>query len=186
MDIRITQRFAQIGIEWKSAELSIKNPPPDITMQQYPADIIITIERPEVHIDTTQTFSEMGLKRFVPLEMEHAQKSQSIVIDGIGRRAYEGDKLASSIGLGNKVFADIAENNLPQPAEFNVDIIPRTPPKITATGEISIEGVMGDVVVDSPPNFPEVNVQLGYVKTYIEKEPYLKIEAVGNYIDMKI
>ncbi|MDA8233880.1 MAG: DUF6470 family protein [Clostridia bacterium] len=186
MDIRITQRFAQIGIDWALPELLIKAPPPDMTLQQQAPDIIITIDYPEVHIDQTQTFAEIGLKKIIPLERELAQEAQVTVVNGIGRRANEGDLLASQVGFGNKIFADIAESNLPQIKESNIDIIPRTPPSITASGGIRVQAVMGDVSVDMPPNLPEIEANLGYVKIYLEQKPYLKIDFVGNNIDIRV
>lgn len=186
MDIRITQQFAQIGINWRFPELSIQAPPPDITMEIQPPDIIISIDYPQIQIDQTQTLAEIGLKKIVPLEREQAQEAQAIALIGIGRRAGEGDVLANQIGSGSRIFADLAESNLPQPKESNFDMIPHTPPSITATGGIRVQGIMGDVFVDMQPNFPGISTQLGYVKVYLEQKPFVKIDVVGNNINMKV
>ena len=186
MDIRITQQFAQIGIDWRFPELSIQAPPPDITMEIQPPDIIISIDYPQVQIDQTQSLAEIGLKKIVPLEREQAQEAQAIAVSGIGRRAGEGDVLAKQIGSGSRIFAEIAESNLSQPKETNFDMITHTPPRITATGGMRVQGIMGDVFVNMQPNFPEISTQLGYVKVYLEQKPFVKIDVVGNNVDMKV
>lgn len=186
MDLKITQQFGQIGINYAQARMDIRTGQADMQLITVPPEIEINIDYPRVHIDQTQALADIGYKKVVALEAEHAGEGRVTMLAGIGRMAVEGDSLARSAGKGRGIIADIAWQNSFDSHDFNVDVIPHTPPKIWFTGGININVRSGYVRLQVEENYPKIEFTPGKVNIYLEQEPLLKIEAAGTYLDLVI
>ncbi|ADG83628.1 DUF6470 family protein [Thermincola potens] len=186
MDLKITQQFGQIGINYAQARMDIRTGQADMQLITAPPEMEIKIDYPRVHIDQTQALADIGYKKVIALEAEQAHEGQATVLSGIERVAREGDSLARSAGRGTALIADIAWQNSFDNRDYNVAAIPHTPPKIWFTGGININVRPGNVRLQVNPNFPEIKFAPGKVNIYLEQEPLLKIETTGTYLDLVI
>ncbi len=186
MDIRITQQFGQIGINYIQPQLNVNTKQAEMKLTTIPPDIQIAIDYPQVYINLEQPLAEIGLKKIIPFEAEQAEKGQSTLLLGIERAAREGDSLARSAGQGTGIIADIAWQNIFDNRDYNVEAIPHTPPKIWFSGGININVKPGYFRLQVDQNYPETEFEPGKVNVYLEREPLLKIEAAGTYLDLVI
>lgn len=186
MDIRISQRFAQIGINYTQPQMEIVSKPADMEITQTPPSLDIIIDYPQVHVDLTAARADIGYKPIVPFATEQANRGQASALESINRIAQEGDSLARSAGKGREIIGEIAWNNAFDNYEFNVDMIPHSPPGIRVSGGIDVNYNPGRVQLNIRPNTPEIQFVPGNIKIYLEQEPMIKIEAVGTYFDLVI
>ncbi len=186
MDIRITQRFGQIGIKYIQPQMEIATKPADMRITQIPAELQLAIDYPQINIDMTEMRADIGYKEILPFAREYAGAGQATVLAGIERIAVEGDTLARSAGKGREIIGNIAWNNWFDNVEFNVGAVPQAPPEIWFTGGTKIDVQAGKVQIDIQPNLPEINGTPGSVDIYLERVPMIKVEAVGSYLDLVI
>jgi len=187
VEISITRQYGQIGISYTQPQMEITSNVVDMKIAQVPPEIDISIDFPQIDIDFTETLADIGYKGVMASITEQANIALGTVLGGIRRVAQEGDIFASSVGKGRGVFSMIAWNNSFDNRDFNVDVLPHIPPKISATGGIRVFYERGQVKVDTPLNFfPKINAAPGTVKIYLEKEPMITVEVVGSYLDVVI
>lgn len=139
MQIQITQQFGHIGIDTTQSQLQINSRPVDIQTQIIRPRMDFSVQFPRIQIDLTRPRAELGCKGIVPLAAEYANKGKAAVLRRIGRVAGEGDSLARSIGSGAKVIGQIARAKSVDKAQFNVGLLPRSAPEISASGGLILE-----------------------------------------------
>ncbi|WP_418791022.1 DUF6470 family protein [Phosphitispora sp. TUW77] len=186
MEIQITQRFAQIGIDITQSQFRMNIGPADIQTRIIPARMDISVQSPRVFIDMTRPLEQMGLKGIVPFATEYAKKGKAAVLSGIARVAGEGDTLARSIGNDAAVIGRIARAKSFDKAQFNIGLIPRSAPEITAAGGLDLNVKQGDVQYDVTPRFPEIQFVPGNIRFYLRQTPFIKIETSGSIMDLVI
>ncbi|MHB9093450.1 MAG: DUF6470 family protein [Eubacteriales bacterium] len=169
MDLRITQQFAQLSINYIQSQIEINSRPADMEINNPPV---------QIHIDYTEPLAEIGYQKIVPFEAANANRGQIAVLQGIARVAREGDSLARSAGTGWSIIGEIAWNKRFDQRDFNVDYVPHTPPEIWFTG--------GQPSINVQPHFPEMQVTPGKVQIYMEREPMIKFQTTGSYFDLVI
>lgn len=183
LQLRIHQTFGRIGIEQTWGSIQMKVLPADFKIAQKPAAVKIEKDRPAVHIDQTETRASMGYKNIVPFQNDIAQKGRSIALAGIQRIAGEGDRLGR-IEAGDNPIPAIAEAAAWAEKDFNVALMPKTPPDISSTGKLDIKVMLGDVSVDSKIRFPQISGQGGTIDIYVKVKPAIEIEVVGRQVDL--
>lgn len=183
LQVRISQTFGRIGIEQIPDKMLLKASPADYKLNQKPAVLQVEKDWPAVHIDQTQTRISMGYKPIVPFQKDIAREALSTSLSGIQRVAREGDRMGR-IEDGSNPIPDIAEANAWPEKDFNVTVLPKTPPDISFTGRVAIKATPGDVTVDSKGSFPQVTVQRGNINVYVKVKPEVKIDVVGRQVDL--
>lgn len=186
MDLRITQRFGQLGINYIKPQMELVTKQADMQITQIPAVIDISIAYPQVNIDMSEVRADIGYKDILPFAKEHANEGQATVLSRIERIAAEGNTLARSAGKGREIIGQIAWNNWFDNYEISVDVVPHTPPRIWFTGGTYFDVKPGKVDIDAQINFPEIEGVPGRAEIYLAQEPMIKVEAVGKYIDLVI
>jgi hypothetical protein len=138
-----------------------------------------------VRIDQTQCFIEKGLKPPSVLANECAGAGRRAALEGITRRAREGDFLAS-IEEG----ATVADLALPEEKfEVALALLPRTRPAVEFIEEpLRVNAVPGKVTVDFTPGTVKAvkTPSPPYLHVYLEQEPFVKIQAVPEKIDVAV
>lgn len=183
LQVIINQTFGRIGIEQSRDIMHMNAPPADFKLEKKPVTLSIKKTWPAVHINQTETRASMGYKPVVPFQKDIAQKGQSIALAGIRRIAREGDRLGR-IEEGGNPIPEIAEANAWPEKEFNIAMIPKTPPDISYTGSLDIKVVPGNVAVDSEARFPQTSVQKGSLDVYVRVKPAVNIDVTGQWIDL--
>ncbi|MDP9750553.1 MULTISPECIES: DUF6470 family protein [Thermoanaerobacter] len=185
MNIVINQTFGRIGIDTTPAQISIQSPKADLEIKQIPAKMEIDRKLPQVHIDQYQCFYEAGLKSIFDLVYDEAQRSKQIALEAIGKIAEDGDILAS-IENHQDAIVKLSEEALIQDIDFNVDLIPKSRPKIWFEGYLKINWELGGVKIKAIPHKPQISVIPAHVNIYMRQYPSIKIQYVGNNLDRRI
>lgn len=124
---------------------------------------------PKVIIDQYQCFAEAGLKNNADFGADSVAYAYSKGAEGIDTIVSEGNRMGA-IETGNlDVITDIAFESGLEEKEFNVDIIPKSRPKIEVEGHLNIEYEMGKV------NF--------YKESMLE---YKYKASMGGLVDVKL
>lgn len=187
MGLSITTQYGQIGTQFTNPQMEIDTKPVEFAISQTPPNINISYDFPQVHIDMTETWADIGYKGVVALAADQTKQSQNTVLRGIESIAQEGESLVKSIGKGNGIIANIAWSKNLDNYEFTVDVLPHVPPKISFTGGMKLDFTAGHIRTNSSLDFfPKVKAIPGTVKIYLEKEPKLEIKYVGNKVDQGI
>ena len=105
----------------------------------------INRQMPRVKIDQYECFRDAGLKNNADFSADSAAYSYKRGMEGIGNIVDEGNRL-QAIENGNfDVICDIAFESGLEEVDYNVDIIPKSRPKIEVEGSLNIEYEMGKV-----------------------------------------
>ena len=136
-------------------------------------------------IDISHCRTDMGYPQpFVASNIWH-DEARYYTLEHIGNKAAIGDALGA-IERGVTI-ADIVESeSFKEPPEINVDIVPKTPPRITFRfGEIKSDLARGSVKVDVSDKPVTMDYDRAKVNIFMEKTPYITIKAVskGEKID---
>lgn len=100
---------------------------------------------PRVKIDQYECFKEAGLKNNADFSADSVAYAYKKGMEGIGIIVDEGNRL-QAIENGNfDVIYDIAFESGLEEVDFNVDIIPKSRPKVKVEGNLNIEYGMGKV-----------------------------------------
>lgn len=180
LQIRIQSTPMKIGlqidkpiqqIEQRKAIQSIEQPKAKVSIETVPA---------KLNIDQSKARADLGFKPIPQLAAEFAKESIQAGLEGIARRARQGDELMKIENKGNPIIAQAIENGNRPEKQFNIGWIPRH-------GGIEIHYEPGKAVIDVEEQKPIINVQIqkpiheyqpGKVSTYIEQWNSLQIDFV--------
>lgn len=113
LQIQTTKGFLELQITKPVQE--IEQPRATVTQEQPAAILEMSTTRPQLSLDTTEARAEIDLKSIRRRIEEHAQNSKQVGLEGIGRRASEGQQMMQIENGGGNVFADLAKQNEPRP-----------------------------------------------------------------------
>lgn len=186
-DLSIDYGFGQIDINTYKGYVKPKT---DIQgsfqLEKTDPEVDLQIKFPKiVDIDLYQCRTDMGQPGPEAASLLWRNKAEAEVIEYIGRKAKVGDMLGA---IENNVsISDIVEmESFPEPPELNVDVVPKTPPKITfSLGKVLGDIKRGDVKVDVADKPVTLEYDRAKVDIILEKNPYVQIKVVprGNNID---
>ena len=175
--------------------IDIRSTPPSIKVHQPQADLQIESRLPRVEvqkeqisirIDQSQCFDEAGLKGITALGDDIENRSEVAVLQGIERIAAEGDMLGAIENKGNPI-PEIAYNNLFDKVDYNIELMPRSKPKIDFVGgNLDIKVDEGYVNIQVTPRKPQIDVQLGSIEFNYTPPPQDGLESIGSKIDSKV
>ena len=151
--IRLESISAQISIHTNKAQQSIEQPKADVSIQQPKADLKIETTPANLSIDQTEAWADMDLKHISRRVAEAANQAKKDALEGIARRAQEGQQLMRIEDGGNPI-ADIAKKNGAKPIyPFNIGYIP-------SAGSVKIQFEPAKVNIDVKSNKPNINVSI--------------------------
>ncbi|NLC45123.1 MAG: hypothetical protein GX783_12690 [Clostridiales bacterium] len=181
--LRITQRFAQIGIETKNAQLFMQSKKPQLNMSQQHVKVEISRELPRVLIDQYQCFAEAGLKNNMDLLKEAAYLARQQAMEYIGKVASDGDVLAAIENGGNPI-AYFAERDAYPEKEFNMVTMPTSRPRFEVVGDVRYNVRPGGVQYDFERGNVEIEATPPELNIYLRQKPFVKFEFVGKNMDI--
>ncbi|NHM29966.1 DUF6470 family protein [Neobacillus terrae] len=179
--IRLESTNAAIQITTQNAKVEIEQPPADLNIQQPQADMEINRTPSRLTIDQTKARADVDLKSTPQRISEAAQKGQQDLLEGIARRAQEGDELMR-IENGGKPIADQAKKHsfLPE-HEFRLGWIPSIGSvQINYDpGKLDIQWKVNRPVINVQNNKPILNYYPGKVETSLKDYPSIKTDFVN-------
>lgn len=106
---------------------SIEQPGPDLDLQQPPAELHINRTPSVLSIDQTEARADVDLKSIRRRIEEFAQNGYQEWLNGIARRAQEGNELMRLENGGNPIASIAKQNSKLFPIyDFNIGYVPKT------------------------------------------------------------
>ncbi|NSW83217.1 MAG: hypothetical protein HPY90_08065 [Syntrophothermus sp.] len=185
MELRIEQSFARIGLNIKDPFLNLDVSSPRLNLRSVPPRMEITSRLPDISIDQTQCFADMGKRTPIEFMSYMANLAWALGQQGTERIAAEGEMLASiEDGL---TVSDIAFENSFDVKEYDVAAVPSHPPEIGfAVYPVNIKVEPGTVETHLEPGAVRGNLDWGQVRAYLLQPPQLDIQYVGKNYDIII
>lgn len=180
--IRLESTFIKTGLQIQKPVQKIEQPKATQSIQQPKAELEINTAPGKLAIDQTEAKAQLGLKTIPRLVSEAAQEGRQAVLEGIGRRASEGDQLMRIENQGNPI-PQIAEANAFKEKQFGIGWIP-------SHGSVKLQYTPADVQVKVTPRKPIIDAQIqkpiheytpGNVSVYVEQKNSLKIDFVNLF-----
>ena len=185
MQLQINSIRGQLGIIRHDAVLSIRQPRAQVKMTSMPAELNTRTEHIKVRIDQSQCFSESGLKRVFELSDELAARARQAVLEGIAAVAVEGNRMSMIENKSNAVVEIALDKTFTPPADFNVDLMPKSRPKIEFEGgKVHFDPVLGGVNIEVQVNPPEISATPASIEYFWQQKPFFRMEFIGNNIDV--
>lgn len=183
MQLQMRSQMALIGLEISKPFLHLRITKPQINLEIKEPELHIRSLHPVLHIDQTQCFADAGKRTLSAFTAYYADRGWADALEGIARRAQEGDLLAQ-IHKGYTI-EDMAAQDLGKVDEFNVTAIPKQPPRIWVdTYPVEYEFIRGYVENRAQMGSVEGELQRGKVDVYLRQQNYLEINWVENKINM--
>lgn len=184
MELNITQQFARIGLQITDARFDLKCRQPDLEISRKAPELTLDITSPELRVDYTPMLESIGLgnieyraKSFTAAAREEylANLEKSVQV------GYQIGAIEKGQSIGDIVFEASA------PREPEIGLVPLAPVKISyRPAVIDVETELGKLEFNFiPGQIRQENFVFPSVKVFWEQEPYLKIEAVGQLVDIR-
>ncbi|SHG54307.1 hypothetical protein SAMN02745221_00451 [Thermosyntropha lipolytica DSM 11003] len=183
--LRIEQEFARIGLNIQKPFLPLRTTLPKIELNIKKPELRLNNHLPRVYIDQRRCFADMEKRTLDDFIRYYAERGREQVLKAIGDIAEEGDMLAR-IEEGVRL-EDVAEKGWGEMADFNVTAIPKQPPDITwEVKPVEVEFIPGEVELELVRGRVENLFTPGKVEVYLEQKNYIKIDWVGENLDIKV
>lgn len=177
--IQIQTTNAQIGLTIPEPQQYIEQPPADLQIRQPAAELTIETTEGQLQIDQTQLRADLGMYTLPEFARNAAQKGQQMILQGIARRAREGEQLGD-IRNGNNAIASIAasKNENMQQKKLGIKFIPSfNAVKLHYTpAEVDIDVQQNQPEIDATIHKPIHNYTPGKVSVDLLQEPSIEID----------
>ncbi|MCT4619792.1 MAG: DUF6470 family protein [Marinisporobacter sp.] len=182
MQLRITSKVAQIGINRTPGKLEINQSKPEINMKTQPPKIQIKSEQSKVQIDQYPCFKEEGQKNVEDLIKDQAVFAKQKAQQGISRIVRQGNQMAAIENKRDVIPSQAKENAHDLfNKEADVGVIPKSRPKINfAGGKAETTAEWGKVNINAKVSKPNINYTKGQLEIYLKQKNSLNIEWVGE------
>lgn len=184
--LHIEQQRAQIDIDQFSGQMLIEQPPVQVSMKTEPAQVHISREPSKLYIDQSRAWAVYALIPPVTVTKIIVDNVKQIYPQIVAKITRDGDRMAD-FHLSGNVFAELArewtrpliEYDIAGPASrLNVDL-----EFIPEQLEMHVEG--GDFHYKVKPQKPRIEHVPARVDIYLRQRPYIKIDWVGQHVDMR-
>lgn len=119
---------------------------------------------PKIEIDQQDALNELGMGNLDHLVRTSAAAGRQAVVDGIARRVREGDRFAREMIRQDTAVQLAKEQMFDEIPEINVDVAPKSRPKITSFYELSIRWRSGGAAI----NFITYPPKIEWIKGSVE------------------
>lgn len=177
--IRLQSQMAKIELTTNPAKQSIQQPGPDLDLQQPPAELHITRTPSKLLIDQTEARADIDLKSIRRRVEEFAKNGYQEWLNGIARRAQEGNELMRIEKKGNPIASISKENSKLYPTyDFNIGFVPKAGSvKIDfEPTKLDIEWEIKKPINNTTARKPIIDYQPGSVDVRIKQYQDLKID----------
>ncbi|MDI7742936.1 DUF6470 family protein [Lysinibacillus fusiformis] len=176
--LQLQSTKAQISLSTQKPIQEIEQPKANLDLQQPQAKMTMETIKSQLSIDTVEARESLDLKSSRSRTAEVAQYSQQQAMEGLVRRAQEGDELMRIENGGNPI-ADQAKRSGKQPySSINIKFIPQADSvKVNfEPGKVEIQVEPQKVINNSTSNKPIHHYTTGKVKVELAQAPSLKID----------
>ncbi len=178
LQIQTTKGFLELQITKPVQE--IEQPRATVTQEQPAAILEMSTTRPQLSLDTTEARAEIDLKSVRRRIEEHAQNSKQVALEGIGRRAAEGQQMMKIENGGGNVFGELSKQNQPrQYASLGMRFVGNKSGVQMSfqPGSVDIQATPQKPVFDAQVNKPVHNYTPGKVSGQMNPYPSIQIDV---------
>lgn len=186
MQLRIEHTWPKLGINRSQGQLSIEQSPGQLEIKSIQATLSLEGEPIRVEIDQYPCRADVGMKNNFDLLKEAAERGRGNALEGIGRRAAEGDQMAAIQNKVDAIVSQAASVTLQPPTEFNFTMLPQSRPIINFVGEQTVAVQRGGVQLSSIPATLTIDYQPSVMEIYLQQQASLKMEFVGDNLDIQL
>ena len=179
--IRLESTYARIGIETRDAVVHMEQSPAELDLQNIPAQMSIQTKPSKLTIDQTLAWEAMNIKSTNRMMEDFANDGRNAALEGVARRAQEGDELMKIENGGNPIAQHAKENAARPEKQFNIGFIPpHFSVKINyEPAVVSIDWKLGGVINNTKPNKPVFEYELFAVDIFVKERNTLDIDFVN-------
>ncbi|MCM3756433.1 DUF6470 family protein [Sporosarcina aquimarina] len=180
-ELQIQTTPGKLGLNIEKSVQQIEQPRATIDQQQPAAILEISTTKPQLSLDTSAVREDIDMKSVFKRTEEYAQLGRLAAIDGVGRRAEEGQQLLR-IENGGNAIADLAkQNGTPPPAPLGIRFVANR-------SKIQMSITPGSLTINATPQKPIFNAQItkpmhmytsGKVTGTMEQYPSIQIDWKG-------
>ncbi|THE12344.1 hypothetical protein E1I69_11625 [Bacillus timonensis] len=176
--IRLQSEYAKIGIRTKKAVQQIQQPKADLSIEQPKAELTIRTTLGKLTIDQSKARADMDLKNISQRIAEAAVKGYQDSLEGIARRAQEGNELMKIENGGNPIAQIAKRNNEGPELQFNIGWIPSHFSVKTnyVPAEVDIQVKENKPIINTRINKPIHEYTPGNTDIRLEQKQTLKID----------
>ncbi|WP_087972569.1 DUF6470 family protein [Oceanobacillus rekensis] len=175
--VQIQSQMAQIQIQTTNARQQISQPQADLTIQQPQAEVTIRTTPGKLQIDQTGAWEDMNLMHVSKSIEKFAQDGKNALMQGIARKASQGDELMKIENGGNPIASQAMQNSYDSMKSLGIKFIPSHFSVKTnyQPAEVHIDVQTKKPMVDATPRKPEISYQPGKVETSLKQRESLDI-----------
>ncbi len=176
--LQVQTTKGQIGLKIQKPQQHIEQPNADLQLQQPKAKVTIDTTKSKLSIDTTEARADLDLKSSGRRAVEFADTSLQKAMEGLARRAQEGDELMKIENQGNPI-AEQAKRRGKQPySSINIKFIPsQGSVKVNFDpAKVDVEVEPQKVVNNTKVNKPIHDYTPGKVNIDLIQQPSIKID----------
>jgi len=171
---------AQIGLTTQKPTQEIEQPKANLDLQQPKAKMAMETTKSELSIDSVEARESLDLRSSRSRTAEVAQYSKQQLMEGLARRAQEGDELMK-IENGGSPISEQAKRRWKQPySSINIQFLPQAGSiKVNfEPGTVDIKIQPQKVINNTTINKPIHNYTPGKVKVDLIQAPSLQIDWI--------
>ncbi|MGJ9457625.1 DUF6470 family protein [Oceanobacillus sp. CF4.6] len=175
--IRLQSQMAQIQIQTTEGKQQIYQPQAELTIQQPKAELSIRTTPGKLKIDQTQAWEDMNLMHISKRNQRFAQEGENALMQGIARRARQGNELMKIENGGNPFVSQALQNGHESMKSLAIQFIPTHFSVKTSyqPAKVHIEVQTNKPVIDATVRKPEFSYQPGKVETNVKQQQNLEI-----------
>jgi len=177
--LQIQTTRAVLGLQTTKPIQEIEQPKATLNQQQPAAILEISTTRPQLSVDTTEARAEIDLKSVFRRSEENEQLGKQGAMDGIARRAQEGQQMMEIENRGNVIREIAKQNTMPPPAPIGIRFIGNhsTIQVSIQPGTTTINATPQKAVNDVQINKPIHQYTQGKVTGVMEQYPSIQIDV---------
>lgn len=121
--LQIETTRGRLGLQITKPTQEIEQPRAILSQEQPAAILEMSTTKPQLSIDTTENRADLDLKSAFKRTEEHAQLGKQGVMEGIARRAQEGQQLMRIEDGGDPLPELAKQNSAPPPAPLGIRFV---------------------------------------------------------------
>lgn len=179
--LRMDSGMAQINISVTPSRQTIRQPKAQMHLEQPPAKLAIRTTPGRLTIDQSRAWAAMDIKHIFQRIKENAAEGHRDAMQGIARRAAEGDELMKIENGGNPIASQAVRKSKILNYQYNYALVP--PPFSVQMhyqpGTVKIEAEPQRVINHTVSRMPIIDYQRGQVNISMKQYASLEFEAVN-------
>lgn len=179
--LRMDSTMAKINISATPSRQTIRQPKAQMHLEQPPARLEMRTTPGRLTIDQTRAWAAMDIKHIFQRVKEHAAEGRRSAMEGIARRAEEGDELMKIEHGGSPIANQAIRTSKLLNYQYNYALVP--PPFSVKMhyqpGTLKIEAEPQRVINHTIARKPIIDYQRGQVNISMKQHAALDIEVIN-------